>query len=1120
MCLSGTRFRLHVHEQLRAQCDELGSHLYARAVNLRSGIWAVVFTDLVGSTAQRARIGDQAADELRREHDAIAARAAAIHGGHVVKSTGDGSMMVFAGAADAVEAAVAIQQGVELRNRSGAEPFGLRVGISLGDLGHENDDLFGLAVNEAARVCARAEAGEILLSDLVRVVGASRIVRELDDLGVHELKGLPEPVHIWAASWDPATEPPRISLPIALGSADDAVSFAGRASELGELLEVWRQSAAGTRHFVLLSGEPGVGKTRLAFETARVAYDEGALVLYGHCDDDIAVPFQPFTEVIDGYFGAAGLDVVVGGSPGELARLSLRARERIAASPGPVVSDSETAQYCLFDAVGSWFSALAAQSPVVVVLDDVHWASKPTLLMLRHLLRATADTALLVVATYRDTDLDRDHALGSMLADLGRLGHVQRIALSGLDEQAVEALLERVANRPLDIETRELSRALHRETSGNAFFINEVLHHLLDTGAFAVDGIREGATVTARAGIPQGVKAILGERLTRLGDDVSHVLRAAAVVGQEFDVRLVAAASELADDVILDALDRTLVAGLVEDAGRGSYRFSHALVRSALLDELSTARRMRLHGLVASALEGLRPDDVTALAHHWCEAAAAGDPQRAVDVSREAARRALEQAAFDEAVQILERVIDLVSETGSAPMLAPSLMLDLGDARMAAGDIEAARDAYIAAADRPDTAHSIVVQAALSFGGPPRIESDARHEPLIRRALADLDAESAPELCAQLHAELALRLDDSDLRQREHVALAVQLGSRSENPRTRLAVHKAKFWLSCSPESDALREAQGALRAAADLGSVSEQLAALELCIIAASQRGGDGAAMEYFEMHRRLAADSHLRHFLDADIGLEARTYISAGNHDAAVALVQRALEAAPNEANTLNWASIIAQQMRLTDRHAELAQTLREWIAADLIPREVRTYVDASLALALADAGNRDEAREIFAASARNSFECLGPEGTFARPAELARLSSACAALGETTHASTLLHLLGPWTGAHLQLSMGEYCGPATLFIGRLERTCSRLDDAALTFTRAIDEAQAAGSPLKVAEARLELAKTLSARRAGDDTVRARVLTAEARHFAVEHRILSFSRQADTIDAEASAI
>ena len=137
-------------------------------------MWAVLFTDFVGSTAQRARIGDPAADELRREHDAIVSRAAAICGGHVVKSTGDGSMAVFAGASDAVEAAIAIQQGVELRNRSATEPFGLRVGISLGDLGHENDDLFGLAVNEAARVCAFADGDEILVSDLVRVVGGSR----------------------------------------------------------------------------------------------------------------------------------------------------------------------------------------------------------------------------------------------------------------------------------------------------------------------------------------------------------------------------------------------------------------------------------------------------------------------------------------------------------------------------------------------------------------------------------------------------------------------------------------------------------------------------------------------------------------------------------------------------------------------------------------------------------------------------------------------------------------------------------------------------------------------------------------------------------------------------------
>ena len=310
--------------------------------------------------------------------------------------------------------------------------------------------------------------------------------------------------------------------------------------------------------------------------------------------------------------------------------------------------------------------------------------------MLRHVLRATAEAPVLVVATYRDTDLDREHPLGSMLADLGRLADGQRIALTGLDEQGVDELFEQATNRPLDIEARELSRALHLETRGNAFFLTEVLQHLLETGALAQDGSIAESTEVASRGIPQGVKALLGERLTRLGDTASLVLRAAAVVGRAFDVRLAAAASALAEDVVVDALDRALVARLVEDSGRGSYCFSHALVRSALLDELSTARRIRLHAAGGVRARGRSPRRRRGAGISLVRGGRRGQSAPRVEVSREAAQRGGTQSAFDEAVQILERAIDLVSETGSEAMLLPALLLDLGDARMGAGSIERA----------------------------------------------------------------------------------------------------------------------------------------------------------------------------------------------------------------------------------------------------------------------------------------------------------------------------------------------------------------------------------------------------------------------------------------------
>jgi class 3 adenylate cyclase len=260
-------------------------------------MWAVVFTDVVDSTALRARVGDEAADGLRREHDEIVLVATDRRDGHVVKSTGDGSMFVFASPADAVAAAVEVQQAIERRNRGDEERLGLRMGISVGDLAHEDGDLFGLAVNEAARLCALADGGEILLSDLGRVVGGSRMERDLIDRGVFELKGLPEPVRVWAVVWNAAPSPAPVPLPARM-TVEYATPMVGRDIELTSLGRTVRDAGSGRRRLVLMAGEPGMGKTRLTTEAARIAHQQGATVLYGRCDEELGVPYQPWVEAL------------------------------------------------------------------------------------------------------------------------------------------------------------------------------------------------------------------------------------------------------------------------------------------------------------------------------------------------------------------------------------------------------------------------------------------------------------------------------------------------------------------------------------------------------------------------------------------------------------------------------------------------------------------------------------------------------------------------------------------------------------------------------------------------------------------------------------------------------
>ena len=245
------------------------------------------------------------------------------------------------------------------------------------------------------------------------------------------------------------------------------MAFSGRDDEFAVMLGAWKQAAGGARRAVLVSGEPGIGKTRLAAEVAAVAHGQGAVVLYGRCDDELEVPFQPFSEALSWYLDHTA-EVELGRWPGDLTRLSERVAEVVRDVPDPLDADAETAQYRLCDAVASWLLALAADRPVVVVLDDLQWATKPTLLMLRHLLRATEEARLLVAVTYRDTDLDRLHPLGGMLVDFRKLGGVERVVLSGLDESGVVELLERVGRQDADDELVRFAHALvgaHRRES-------------------------------------------------------------------------------------------------------------------------------------------------------------------------------------------------------------------------------------------------------------------------------------------------------------------------------------------------------------------------------------------------------------------------------------------------------------------------------------------------------------------------------------------------------------------------------------------------------------------------------------------------------------------------------
>jgi class 3 adenylate cyclase/tetratricopeptide (TPR) repeat protein len=623
----------------------------------------VLFTDAVASTEVLSRLGDDRFSDVQESHLGLLRSAAGVNAGREVKSLGDGLMVAFTGAAEALACAVEMQQAVEASQRRGEEGLPLRVGLSAGDVTVADDgDLHGTAVVEAARLCAAASPGQVLGTETVRALAGSRGGHVFTALGPVELKGLAEPLPVVEVGWSPLAEAGEVApvpLPPLL-AFESAWTFVGRESEIEKLDDLWQQAVAGVR-VALLGGEPGAGKTRLARELAVRAHEQGALALFGRVDEDLAIAYQPFAEALRHYL--AGVDEptrarVLGLRRGVLARLV----PELVDDPG----QQQVEPLAIFEGLVDWLADEATRRPVVLVLDDLHWAAKPTLQALMHLVRSPRLTRLLIIATYRDTELDRKHPLAEVLADLRREEGVERISVRGLAEDGVAAFVEAARGDTLDEPGRELARVLSEQTQGNPFFVGQVLRHLAESGVVEqVDGRWVGTEKAANFDVPEGVREVVGRRVSRLSREAGELLTVAAVMGPQFDAAIAGEVSGQTMAVALDGYDEAIAARLLLETGvPGQLRFPHALVRQTLEDELSTLRRLHLHQQIGLALErrfGAADSAVAELAHHFGEAAAVGEGERAARYTERAAVLALERAAPEQAVELFERALEFMS---------------------------------------------------------------------------------------------------------------------------------------------------------------------------------------------------------------------------------------------------------------------------------------------------------------------------------------------------------------------------------------------------------------------------------------------------------------------------
>jgi len=629
-----------------------------------SGLATIMFTDLVGSTRMRDRLGDDVADEIGVEHDRIIGDALASTGGRLVKNLGDGALAVFDSSVDAVMAGRRIQEGVVVYNREADEvrQIGVRIGINAGEIAHEDGDIIGLPVAVASRVCDKADGGQILITDTVKALIGRRARFPYVTVGSHSLKGVDGPVELWSIE-----EPRQLETTSAHGDVPFPAfltraiprNLVGRDKQFDLLDAAHIAATAGTR-LVTVIGEPGIGKTSLTSTWCRSAADQGTTVVVGRCTPDAALPYQPFIEIAQTIVGARPeILSEIGPAAGNIAQL-LPGMSTARNLPVPIHTDPDTTLYLMAEAFGSLLKPDANSPATVAVLDDLHWADEASIGVLAHLARKDENLPLVIIGTYRDTDLVRTHPLPTLLTDLRRERRLERLPLPRLTEDEVGAMIE---SRFGGDTAASIVESIAEETQGNPFFIEEITTHLRDEGAIDDSGGWVSEIPIEEYGIPEGVRDVVGRRLDRLGPDAVATLEVASVIGPTFSIDVAGEIAGLDEQAIDEVIDASINARLIaEDDDADEFAFAHALLRQTLYDELPTRRRVRLHRAVGEALESRDAPPAQQL-NHWLNANESG---KALQCAIKAATAAENVFSLSDAIGHMNLAYDLWDEVDDA----------------------------------------------------------------------------------------------------------------------------------------------------------------------------------------------------------------------------------------------------------------------------------------------------------------------------------------------------------------------------------------------------------------------------------------------------------------------
>ena len=795
------------------------------------------------------------------------------------------------------------------------------------------------------------------------------------------------------------TEPAPVPPPPVLVRAHET-EFVGRRAELERLRASWGGvQMHRDRRIVLIAGEPGIGKTRLAQRFASGALAERATVLVGRCSEEPLAPFEPFSEAL------------------------AQAGSAEALQPGDTVDAG--ARHRLFGAVDSALTDLAAVAPLLLVIDDIHWADRGTLLLTSFLLRSTSAGPMLVIGTYRDTEIGRRTPLTAALAELGRGGALDRIDLRGLPLDDVVTLTRSALG------TDEIAARVHARTAGNAFFVEEVLRGLAEPGAQVV---------------PESVRHAVGVRLSRMSDDANELIAAAAILGLEHDAHALQATAGLEPDVAEAALDEILRARLLRPAATAQrFEFAHALVREVVHDECNALRRARLHRRAAQALSTLGESrHLEEIAMHLFEAASTADARRAAEMLERAGRRALDRLAYEDAADRFDRALDALALADAEDESGP-VLLARGDALSRAGDPDAARASFSAARTLAlrQSDPVLLAQAALGFAG-------------LGIAIVDLDASAIARL-----EEALERVEDLALRSRVQARLAVELYYAPDRGRSEALSADAVQSARASGDATALASALGARHVALwRPDRVDERLTVADEMTAAAHKAGdrhaelqacnwrvtdlfelGDMAAWrEETARHAQLGEELRLPAFQWYTPLWAATEAMLAGRYDDAERLVAEAEESGrrAGDRNAELFASMVRFNARI--QREDFEQTDLEFASDKIAHSATGISYRGSYAWILAGLGQTERAREE-----------LRTALTLPHPFDANWLSfqTECAEVAVLTddamHAEPLYERLTPYAGrpATAGRAVASY-GAIDRHLGGLAAVLGRHDDA----------------------------------------------------------------------------